>query len=311
MSGDPGLYRGFLFLGVYVSFCYEDNICVRQCVKSIKPKLKIMLTRFFFSALFFLCLNIYATKDSTRWNYRLKGIDFKIGRSRIDIQPMQAVHLLESVTPEEQRSLYNYDNAQVIWHGLSWEPVNIHVSAVMSNDHISYTHFFKGKEFRFGLGFSIQQQGATDLRYRNIRYGPYPRTSDARLTCAYQCQYLEMGYQLTSKPFLKRLALFAGLNGAFGMNTYKQIEKYYTDFYDTHTKVDNNFNTSFFATYANVGLKYNASCDLNFFIQIEKGWNAYGKGVGGVSAFNGMAIGMRYKLLDEQDKPNYDLMKYW
>lgn len=270
-----------------------------------------MLTRILFPVLFLLCLDVRAVRDSTRWDYKLKGIDFKIGGSSVDQHPAQAIGLLKSVTPQEQKNLYNYDNAQVIWSGLGWAPVRINVSAVLSNNHVNYSHFFKGREFRFGLGFDIYQRGSTGLAFRNVRYNPYPRTSNAYVSCTYQCQYLEMGYQLTSRPFLKSLALLAGLNGAFGINTYKRIEKRYPDFQDDYTRLDNNFNTSFLGGYANIGLKYNASCDLNFFMQVEKGFNGYGRGIGGLSAVSGFAVGMRYKIIDGQDRPKYELMKYW
>ncbi len=222
------------------------------------------------------------------------------------------MNLLKAVTPAEERTRFNYKDVILTNGEESYQPLYIHLSVIFSNNQDQFRYFFSKKELKFGIGYEISNARSNYKTFDSIRLAQYPMVSarKAYMEYAYQCQYILVGYQVASKPFFRYFAMFGGVDGRFGMNTYKQIqmEDYYTSL---NGKVEENYNVGYFSSGIHLGLKYNFSCDLNFMVQYETGINFYGKDIGGSAYFSGAGFGMRYKIIDEQDRPKYQLMKYW
>ncbi len=263
-----------------------------------------------------LCQSLFvngAEKDSTRWDFRVKGLDFDIGIAVADISLRQHVDLLQAFTPAEEHGLFNYDQVMVSGYR-KYEPIYVRTSIVLTNNHDRYRWFFNKRELLLGLGF--ESDNAISSRYSNIRNTQYPWVSPVSTYTkfTYQCQYITAAYQFASKPFLQYFALFSGLNARFGMNTYKQVEMtgayYNSPGYDGAVLLQN-YNIGYFSSGGHLGVKYNLSCDLNLFMRYETGFNTYGGAIRAWSRFSSFGIGLRYKIIDDQDRPKYDLMKYF
>jgi hypothetical protein len=254
-----------------------------------------------------------AEKDSTRWDFRVKGFDFEIGGNWIKASREQLLNVLKASTPAEERSRHNYNN--VIVTSRNNEPYSqnaVWLSVVFSNDHDNYSSFFRKQELRFGIGYEILNSVWNHMKFDSIKMMEYPWVPGKSVVMqyAYQCQYALVGYQAASRPFLKYFAIFGGVEGRFGINTYKQIEM--EDYYASlNGRKKENYSVGYFSTCACLGMKYNFSCDINFFAKFDAGINFYGNDIGGSARFAGLCLGMRYKIIDDQDRPKYELMKYW
>jgi len=253
-----------------------------------------------------------AEKDSTRWDFRAKGFDFDFGGSMIDAGERHMLNVLTAATPEERRSRYKYDEAKLKEGEKTYHPTYIRLSIVFSNNQEVYRSFFGKKELLFGAGlerYNDNPNGTSNRKlFTNIHSSQFPAALPIQIGMGYlyQSQYVSMGYQFASKPFFKRMALFSGVNARFGLNTYKQIE-IYDDFASPE---EENINAGYFSSGMHLGVKYNLSCDLNFFMRYEAGYNFYGGQINTKALFSSIGFGMRYKIIDAQDRPKYELMTY-
>lgn len=254
---------------------------------------------------------LQAGADSSRSDFRLKGIDFKFGGASLQTNYRQTLNVLKAATPVTESSRYLYNTSYLSAGRTGYAPARLALRAVFSNDKKGRLRFIQRSELLIGLGFDIDNAANRYLRFDSICLAVNPNYAvTASLNYTYQCQYAEFGYQVVSKPFLTYFALFAGLNAGFGLNTYKQIDM--TDYYQfLQSKAEEVFNAGFLSTHFNVGIKYNLSCELNLFAQYDQGLNVYGKPIGGMAWFNGGSFGLRYKLIDEQDRPDYLKTGFW
>ncbi|HEY1045707.1 MAG TPA: hypothetical protein VGF79_04665 [Bacteroidia bacterium] len=265
-----------------------------------------------FPLFYFISSSLSAASDSAKWDYRFKGVDFKIGYSEIYNKFDQSKALLLAVTPDETEGKFLFENISLNSRNPYHYPIRMHLSAVLANNNGNVRRLFKKSELCFGLTFETQSQRTLRKKFSNIQYSINPdHSTKAELEYTYQSQSIELGYQFAGRPFLKQFALFGGINAAFGINTYKQIvmNAFYNDIdpYIPHPSI----NAGYFSSYANLGIKYNFSCDLNFFSQYESGFHIYGKPITGYAHFNAIVFGIRYKFLDEQDQKNYKQSIFW
>ncbi len=255
--------------------------------------------------------SLFAKQDTARWDFRIKGIDFKVGRSAVFSNMQQSIAVVKSATPEESRGIYNYDSLTLEQGSIYYHPVRLRLACVIGNNKTSGTRFLRKSEFCFGLSFDIQNEGANRKRFSNLRLQNYLQAhSLVYLSYAYQCESIDLSYQFVSKVFFKHFAAFGGANLGFGYNTYKRIDiedGFYRGIYVKYGV----FNTSYLTSYGHLGLKYNLSCELNLFAQAETGLNFYGKLIGGKAPFNAFCFGIRYKIIDEQDRKNYLNSSFW
>ena len=253
---------------------------------------------------------LFAKQDTARWDFRIKGIDFKVGRSVVFTNMQQTLAVVKSATPEESRGIYNYDSLTLEQGSIYYHPVKLRLACVIGNNKTSGSRFLRKSEFCFGLSFDIQNQGDIYKRFSNLRLQNYlPAKTIVRLSYAYQCESIDLSYQFVSKVFFKHFAAFGGANLGFGYNTYKRIDMSDVSY---RLLVENGvFNTSYLTTYGHLGLKYNLSCELNLFAQAETGLNFYGNLIGGKAPFNAFCFGIRYKIIDEQDRKNYLNSSFW
>lgn len=256
-------------------------------------------------------IRLHAEADSSRSDFRLKGIDFKFGGSNLQTDFSQTLNVLMAATPVTESKRYLYNTSYLSEGRTGYTPARLALRAVFSNDRKGRLRFIQRSELLIGLGFDIDNAANRYLRFDSICLVVNPNYAvSAILKYTYQCQYAEFGYQVVSKPFLTYFALFAGLNAGFGLNTYKQIDM--TDYYQFRQgHKDDVFNAGFLSTHFNAGIKYNLSCELNLFAQYDHGLNVYGKPIGGIAWFNGGSFGLRYKLIDEQDRPDYLKTGFW
>ena len=257
--------------------------------------------------------NLYSASDSSKWDYRFKGVDFKIGEAEIHNSFEQSKALLLSITPDEAEGNFIYDNTVLTSNGPYHYPLRMRLNAVLANNNGNANRLFRKSELCFGLSFEVQSQRTINRGFSNIQYKANPSFSTkAEIVYTYQSQGIEIGYQLAGRPFLKQFALYGGINTTFGINTYKNIKM--NEFYYNNTDMNfphPNINTGYFSAYSNLGIKYNFSCDLNFFTQFEYGIYFYGKAIKGNASFKAINFGIRYKFLDEQDQKNYRQSSFW
>lgn len=262
--------------------------------------------------LFLSYSSLFAGKDSTRWDFRIKGFDLKIGASFVYNSLNQNKAILLASTPLENQSFYIYDSVYLSSGSPSHRPVRLRLACIIGNNSKTSRWLFHKGEFCFGLAFDIQNRESIGHKsYSRIKFSLNPNyTTSAIINYTYQCQSVELGYQFSSKSFLKHFALFGGVSSAFGFNTYKQIDM--ADYYKFNEgEQEEDIHTGYFSAYANLGIKYNFTCELNFFTQAEAGINAYGKTIGGTALFNAYSFGMRYKIIDEQDRKHYMNSSFW
>jgi hypothetical protein len=97
------------------------------------------------------------------------------------------------------------------------------------------------------------------------------------------------------------------------MLALKQLDvPYYGNSYYNPNKIEfENYYSTFLRGSANLGLKYNFSCDINFILQTEFAFLRYGKDINTNANGIGASFGIRYKFLEDQDKLRYNRSGFW
>jgi hypothetical protein len=97
------------------------------------------------------------------------------------------------------------------------------------------------------------------------------------------------------------------------MLALKQLDvPYYNYIYYNPNNIEfENYYSTFLRGSANLGLKYNFSCDINFFLQTEFAFLRYGKDIETNANGIGACFGIRYKFLEDQDKLRYNRSGFW
>ncbi len=269
-----------------------------------------MLRQTYLLYCFFLCISLWCKPKDSLHYYSLKGIDFSVGGVSSTMNENANINLLKAITPAEFKARYNYDHTTTK-KSFVLNPIKIGLGIAFGNSQHKNRKFFNKNELIFKFSFESLR---TNNQYENIKpmfYYNTDYTVTAGFDYTYQTQTLGIGYQLASKPILKNIALFVSVNGDFGMVTCKQIKNSlrYADLMSFNDI--KNYNTSVIRGNAILGLKYNFSCDINFFLQAESGILHYGQGIGTSSTYGGASFGIRYKFLEDQDKLNYNSNGFW
>lgn len=257
--------------------------------------------------LFYIPLSVFCLANDTSNQYKLKGIDVSIGGILYDYDDRTVPFFARAITPMQKKSDYDYNKAKT--DNTSIIPVKIGLNIVFGNNQRNFKYFINKHEFLFRFTFETLQDWA------NVSTKDINRVSlgnNLRINYTYQSQTFGLGYQLASKPFLKNLACFIGLHTDFGMLALKQISAIPSryDYYDDYYEIPN-FYTSIFRSTANIGIKYNFSCDINFFFQTEFTYLRYGKEIETHAQGMGASFGIRYKFLEDQDKLRYNKSGFW
>ncbi len=267
--------------------------------------------RYLFSLVILYSNALFSFKDSTNNGFIIKGFDFKIGGSESFNGFNHIRQVLIQSTPNSERSRFLYDSCKLISGKTTYSPMRFKLSTVLGNNK-TYNFWLVHKlEYSFGLFLDIQNQNAIQQKFDSLKLVVNPSYSQfAYLTYAYQCQGVELGFQFSGKTFAKFFALFGGINSNFGMNTYKRIEM--DDYYKLYNEIkEENFSAVFSSNYMHLGIKYNLSCELNMFTQAEFGINLYGQPFLTHARFYGTAFGIRYKIIDEQDRSQFRNSAFW
>lgn len=256
---------------------------------------------------FFVVVGNSKASDTLKY-YKLKGVDVSIGAIGFDAGNKTYVNFLQAVTPDEVKSNFNYDKTKAYASPII--PVRIGLGFVFGNNQRSNNNFVNKHELLFRFSFETQRRYDS---FKNIMRPAHPDPSyrsRARLNYTYQTQTIGLGYQLSTKSFFTNFALFGGINTDFGMMTLKSIRDF--DYSGLSGSVEEkNYYTTLVRTNGLLGLKYNFTCDINFFLQAEFGILQYGKDIGTNAVYSGGAFGIRYKFLEEQDKLNYKDVGFW
>lgn len=279
-----------------------------------------MLKLIFFCT-FLNAFALLADKDSTRWDFRMKGIDIAIGPSTINIKQPLLKTFVSSLTPPN--SFYSFDYSEITMgnkqdsyrsyiHTASIQPVKVMLSAVFSNDKSLQMRFLQRTEFGFYIGVEI---GNMNLYYQGVKIDKWPSSEvQGMMEMRYQIQHIGFLYQIVSKPIFKNFALYSGLRFDYGILSLKTdglITKIENAPYvgTSYMPMATTFGTA--GLEALLGLKYNLACDLNLFIQHNQGYRFYAGKNNITNSSNGFCIGMRYKIVDEQDRSNYLNSSFW
>lgn len=257
---------------------------------------------------FYFVSSVFSQINDTINLYKLKGIDVKIGGFGYNYGTRTTINFAQAITPDQLESDFIYQNART--NNTRVSPVKIGLNFVFGNDHRNFKYFIHKHEALFKFTFETLQDKA---EVKGIEHRLYPSITDISMSYTYQTQSIGLGYQMASKPFLKNLALFMGIHADFGMLALKQLDvPYYSDIFSNpnNIKFENYFST-FFRSSANLGIKYNFSCDINFFIQTEFAFLRYGKDINTNATGIGASFGIRYKFLEDQDKLKYNRTGFW
>lgn len=247
------------------------------------------------------------TNDSANF-YRLKGIDVNIGSVGYHYGSRTTVNFAQAITPDELDSDFEYQNSKT--NNTSISPIKIGLNFVFGNDRRNFKYFIHKHEALFRFNFETKQDKA---EIKGIEHRLNPSVRDISINYTYQTQSIGLGYQMASKPFLKNLALFMGVHLDFGMLALKQLDvPYYADIYSNPNNIKfENYYSTFLKGSANLGVKYNFSCDINFFMQTEFAFLKYGNEINTNASGIGASFGIRYKFLEDQDKLNYNDTGFW
>jgi hypothetical protein len=240
--------------------------------------------------------------------YKLKGIDVNIGGCGYHYGSRTTVNFAQAITPDELDSDFDYQNART--NNTIVSPVKIGLNFVFGNDRRNFKYFIHKHEALFRFNFETKQDKA---EITGIEHRFNPSVRDISISYTYQTQSIGLGYQMASKPFLKNLALFMGVHLDFGMLALKQLDvPYYNYIYYNPNNIEfENYYSTFLRGSANLGLKYNFSCDINFFLQTEFAFLRYGKDIKTNASGLGACFGIRYKFLEDQDKLRYNRTGFW
>lgn len=262
---------------------------------------------------FFICSILFAqtlsckTNDTTD-NYRLKGVDVTIGGGKYNYGNKTAVNLFKAMMPQDIKNNFNYNEVYSSYKTTS--PVKIGLNFIFGDNKRTNSFIANKHEYIFRFSFESKQDynefnnlNLIDSIYGKIKFG-------SKINYTYQTQAIGLGYQFSSKSIFKNFALFGGTSIDFGMLVLKQINNFYY-WNSSNISVEDNFYSTFARANCNLGIKYNFSCDINFFFQAEAGLIQYGKEIKTNGRYMGASFGIRYKFLEEQDKLNYKNNSFW
>lgn len=245
-------------------------------------------------------------KDTTRNPLRLKGIDISFGGIVYNYGNRTGINFLKAMTPNENKNDYIFDKGVSI--NTSTRPIKIGLNLVFGENNRRSSFLFHKSEYLFKFAFETRQVIDSFKNIVDVKYYQSPvNISRTQASYTYQTQTLGLGYQFSSKSFLTNFAFFGGISSDFGVLVLKQISIYP---FNLQNK-PNNFYSTILRFNSNLGVKYNYSCDINFFVQAEFGLINYGKEINSFGQYGGASFGIRYKFLEDQDKLNYKSNGFW
>lgn len=262
-----------------------------------------MLKRITFIFYFFLTICVWGIPNDTLNYYRLKGIDISGGSGTTFFGERGQVNFLKYVDKQvPYRNHYNYGKTVVNDRNIS--PSKIDLGFLFGNSKWNTRNFIRKYELVFRFTFETLQ---TESYYNNIVNVYNPSVIEStRLNYTYQTQTIGLGYGMATRPIVKNVAAFGGVNADFGMVSFKRIGRDRSSIPEAK-----DLNTTILRGNVILGIKYNFTCDINFFVVGELGMTQYGQGLDTKCTYNCFRLGIRYKFLDEQDRLNYKNTGFW
>lgn len=262
-----------------------------------------MLRNITFIIYFSLITSVWGSSKDTLKYYRLKGIDVSGGSGTTFFGERGQVNFLKYVDEQvPYRNHYNY--GKTIVNDRNMSPSKIDLGFVFGNSKWDARNFIRKHELVFRFTFETLQ---TESNYTNIANIYYPSVIESTsLSYTYQTQTIGLGYGMATRPIIKNIAAFAGVNADFGMVSFKRIGRDRSSIPEVK-----NLNSTLLRGSVILGIKYNFTCDINFFVVGELGVTQYGPGLDTKCTYNCFRLGIRYKFLDEQDKLNYKNTGFW
>lgn len=265
-----------------------------------------MLRNIAFIVYFSLISAVWGSPKDTLNYYRLKGIDVSGGGGTTFFGERGQVNFLKYV--DEQAPYSNhYNYGKTIVNDRNISPYKIDLGFVFGHSKWDARNFIRKNELVFRFTFETLQ---TESYYNNIAIAYNPSVIEStRLNYTYQTQTIGLGYGMATRPIVKNVAAFAGVNADFGMVSFKRIEEV-SKTHNSNYEIKN-LNSTLIRGNVTFGIKYNFSCDINFFVVGELGMTQYGQGLDTKCTYNCFRLGIRYKFLDEQDRLNYKNTGFW
>ena len=212
--------------------------------------------------------------------------------------------------PDNNKNNYFFENAKS--NNTYTTPVKIGLNLIFGKNKSKRNFFFHNSEYIFRFSFESKQDyaGYNNIRLTDSNYNKIKFT--ARLNYTYQTQALRLGYQFSSKSFLKNFAFFGGISADFGMLALKRINNFYYDNNKYNRTEVANFYSTFARANCNLGIKYNFTVAKSiFFAHADLGYIRYGDEINTNGTYGGASFGIRYKFLEDQDKLNYKNNSFW
>ncbi|MBC7425517.1 MAG: hypothetical protein H7321_03185 [Bacteroidia bacterium] len=291
--------------------------------------------RFCFLAILFITsfYSAFAQKDtaveksaSNDGGYRIKGIDLSFGNSYYAFSENDIKKLTSRIV-NDRNDYYKINNRHISGtdDNLSRISAGFVISPVKSSSH----KFFYHPEIRIGLEYAYSARYSNGLYSDTIidkSTGEVLQNSisySSRLHT--ECFYA--AFVVNTNPFFKHFAAFGGIGGNVGITQWNVNSSNRNAFYTESSTIPNqstksssaiipveNFSTATAAFYIPAGIKYNFSCELNFFFETRQGLNIYSSGLEHnfkVNYCGTFCLGLRIKLIDDQDKQDHKTTIFW
>ncbi len=248
----------------------------------------------------------------------LKGVDFKLGVTFFSLSNEDVVKIYKDIVlPDLERN--NIHPNQFMNPYTPNMCISLNLGLVSKNKWFSKSKILKNSENRFGLSLGNHSGG---IIMCDVAFPNDTATSLINGVIKYIGYGINFDYTVNSKPILKDFALYSSLGGAVVLHNYKAAKTDAPLFKRNSPTIGSNIelvNTQTSMTSVDLkmilGLKYNLSCDFNWFGELAFGGSYYPKGLSKkntILSFGQIAlIGIRYKFIKPEEKTRNKANVFW
>lgn len=268
-------------------------------------------------ATFIWVFSLNAADSTYTKSFRIKGIDFRYGFGKYNIQTNDEKLLAKQFT-NDQNNYYQFPKSNLMEkNGTSIS--DLYAGIVLTPGCYFKNKLFKRQEFRIGISFTLLNNASTmAMTWDTASNSLQKEVRQFFYQYKYNSQKIHFSYLLNSKILKNSFAIYGGIGAAIGYSNWRSNYEGRAGSYSKQilTTQNNqvseikqnipleNFSTGSGFIYVPLGVKYNLSYDLNLFAEANIGAHYYLKGLrkNNTWLFNStFNFGFRFKLLDDDN----------
>lgn len=265
-----------------------------------------------------LSTSLFAQNQSKKAD--IKGIDFKLGPTHLDLSGNDACEIFSAVVlPDIEKNglpIKGFENGE-----FSNFCTSIYLGLVSSNQKFKKSKLLKYSENRFGVNFAKFNQRFgminCDVLFSNDTTNIL--LNDGQIN--YSGYGIHADYTINSRPFFNNFATYLSFGTSIVLHNFKAVGQAGSWFRYAEPTIGGIEMTNTKTTLTSVdlkaflGVKYNFTCDLNLFIECGFGGSYYHRGLYGksklIKAANITFLGMRYKFVKDEDRSKSKSGVFW